>query len=862
MSFVPYEVVVLVATIGPAAEPSGRGGHADSVAVAVRSEPPRVDGHLNDSVWAHAIPVTTFVQRDPIEGAPATYGTSVRILYSDDALYVGIRADDPQPERLMAPLARRDSRPPGDWVGIMIDSHYDRRTAFEFAVNPAGVRRDVFRFNDFEEDVSWDAVWDVATTRDARGWSAEFRIPLSQLRYSHRAGLRFGFNAYREVGRNNEVQYWKLLPKQERGVVSRFGDLVGLDGLSGSRRVEIAPYFAGRTSLGNRSRARYNASAGADLRVALTPGTSLSAAINPDFGQVEGDPAVVNLSSLELAFPERRPLFVQGADLFRLPLTPDSTASETLLYTRRIGRAPQLAAAYGADDAGADAVTILAATKLVGRMASGWSFGVLGAATAAERAAANTDAGPTTVEIEPRAEQIAARISRELNEGRSLVGAFGTILTRHPDSAASPLRKTARTAGLSLSHRPGDGPYLARAQVVASHVAGSAQAIAATQQSSVHYFQRPDARYAQLDTTSTSLSGAAMWVDLARDRGATVGHVRFWSRSPGFEVNDLGFVSEAGRHTVRSFLSRRWLERTRFRRASIDVETFWNADWSGRVIARGAGVRGSVTLPSYLIGSAEAWRNFGGADPVALRGGPALARRGNDFYRIDFGSDPRQAFRAAVTLVERPFDDGSRETRGNATLGIRPSSRVDLELTPSLERHRLLQQYVGTATGFDPHRYVVGRLHQSIARIGLRLSVAFSPDITFQGYTESFATSGEYRALYEVIDASARATGRRLATLPAHAVETEGDTLTVDLDGDTRPDLVTARPDFAVVSHRSTGVLRWEVRPGSVVSFVVQHDGRDTSPFAGKHALSELGRVASLASRTVMLLKVAYWSSW
>jgi hypothetical protein len=814
-----FVAVVQAAVVGP------EGRSEVATALRVTGEAPSVDGRLTEPVWQRAPAIGSFVQRDPVEGIPAAFTTEVRVVFTEQAIYVAVRASDPNPDLIMAPLARRDQRPPGDWIGVMLDSQFDRRTAFEFSVNAGGVRRDVYRFNDFEEDVSWDAVWDVAVQRDEQGWTAEFRIPLSQLRFAARTPQRFGFNVYREVGRTHELQHWRLMSRNQRGVVSQFGELSGLDGVRPSRRLEVAPFIAGRAQPAPEGSPR-DLTGGADLRFPLTSSVTLAASINPDFGQVEADPAVVNLSATEIFFPERRPLFVEGADYFRFALTADSLDSDAMFYTRRIGAAG----------------SILGATKLLGRTAGGWSVGTMGAVTETEGF-------------------LAARLSRDFNDGRTLLGGFGTLMRRDPGDAADARHTSAAAVALTGSHRLGDGAHLVRGLVALSRVAGDAAAVLRTQTGPVHFFQRSDQDYAVVDSSRTSLEGVAAWMEVARDRGPWIWSAKVASRSPEFEVNDAGFLGESGRYLARGNLVRRWLAPTaHYLRAELGLESFWNTDWSGRIISRGGGIKSGVVLRNYLSLAAEAWRNFGGADPMALRGGPALMTPANWFFRAEVATDPVRPLRGRIGAVYRPRDQAvSQEFRIPAMVGIRPSSRFDLELTPSYEWNTHREQYVGTAAVGGTSEFVVGHLRQQTFRIGLRAGFTFTPTLTLQGYAEPFASSGEYAGFSRVDEAGSIRRSERVEPLPAARVETEGEQLRIDLDADGAADLVTPRPDFSILSVRSTFVLRWEYRNGSNVSLVMQHDRNDHRPWSGEEPFDMIGRIGSAAPETRIVLKASYW---
>jgi hypothetical protein len=462
-------------------------------AVAIRANPhaPNIDGKLDDEAWQSAQVITGFVQRDPDEGEPGTERTEARVLYTNAALFVAVRAHDSQADRIAGNLTRRDEWSPSDWIGIGIDSYRDRRTAFYFSVNAAGVKRDVYYYNDNWQDDSWNAVWDVAVSRDPEGWTAEFRIPFSQLRFAADQD-QFGFNIYRRINRRAEEQWWRLPPKDESGMVSQYGDLVGLQGLKPPRRVEIIPYVSGTNIQSqavpgdpfNTGQDRYGA-AGFDLNMGITSNFTLQATFNPDFGQVEADPAVVNLSAFETFFPEKRPFFIEGQDVFSFRLG----HREQLFYTRRIGRRPQGEA--DPRDGYAESVlwtTILGAAKLSGKTQSGWTLGFTGAVTAEEEAKViDGDGNPHEDIVEPRSYYGVLRVSKDLRGGQTQVGMFGTAMHRSLTPDLQWLRSDAYTLGLNFEHRFLNDGYSINGYVVGSNVRGSQEAITETQLNSTHY---------------------------------------------------------------------------------------------------------------------------------------------------------------------------------------------------------------------------------------------------------------------------------------------------------------------------------------------------------------------------------------
>ena len=491
----------------------------------------KLDGELTDEVWSRAPKIDGFVQREPKEGAAPTFATEARVAYDAQHLYVAILAHDPEPAKITGFLTRRDTQSPSDWVAVLIDSYHDKRTAYEFSVNPAGVKQDKYYFNDGNEDQGWDAVWDVVVAARADGWSAEFRIPLSQLRFPTSEKPTFGFALSRQIARLNETSTWPLIAKSTNGIVSQFGELHGLELSQSPKRLELVPYTVGDLSTepdeGNPLVKSVNpgASVGLDMKYAITPALTLTATVNPDFGQVEADPAVVNLSAFETFFPERRPFFVEGSGVFRFDMDCNDGSCTGLFYTRRIGRQPQLSADVP-DDGFVSApsnTTIIGATKATGRI-GGFSVGILNAMTAEEEARVAVGTVQSTV---------ADRTVRELHRRPRAPRVRQPVGGRGHDDGHQPQRRRraqpdAPARQLRLRGRRRLGPA-ARAQALrprrllaGTRINGTEAAIARLQENNVHSFQRPDATHVEFDPTRTTLSGQSGSLAFRKISGARV----------------------------------------------------------------------------------------------------------------------------------------------------------------------------------------------------------------------------------------------------------------------------------------------------------------------------------------------------
>ncbi len=843
-----------------------------SVAIATRAAAPRIDGRLDDAVWARAIPIGDFRQLDPVEGSPASQRTEVRVLYDDEALFVGVRAFDTDPTLISAPLARRDETPPSDWIGVLIDSYFDHRTAFEFVVNPAGVKQDRYHYNDGEVDSTWDGIWQAGVTRDSAGWTAEFRIPWSQLRFGNGPERRFGFNVWRRINRTGELQQWKVMSRSEPGDASRYGELTGFQQLKPKRSLEVTPYsVVGRSyspaEPGNpfRTGSAGRATLGADLRYGLTSNLTLSAALNPDFGQVEADPAVVNLSTQETFYPDKRPFFTEGSDAFRFRISPSPWSNEQFFYTRRIGRAPQLSpGSRGGFASEVDATTILGAAKVQGKTPGGWTVGGLAALTAEETAAV-TDAAGTRFRdvIEPRTGYGVARLARDFRGGRTVIGAFGTVVERDLPAQSSLLRREALAGGLEMQHRFGQDRFLVRGTVLGSRVGGSSEAVTATMRSPVHYFQRPDIGYASLDPSATSLSGYGAFAEIRKDAGAWVYGVQAGTRSPGLELNDAGYQTDAARTDYLSWISRRWLLPGRFFRSAVVRSNQWaQFGYDGRGEDRGAELLTNFTLRNYWTLNVWTGTQLSGSNPKALEGGPSLRYPTGAWVGARIGTDPRRPLRLTANWDQWDGNDGPGHGLNlGASVAWRPSSRLDLSLGPRYNSDVSSRQYVASGVVGNRTEYVVGEVQQKTVSVPTRGNFTFTPSLSFQLYAEPFVSSGHYPRFKRVTNPQGAQEADRFEVLGESRLIRTPTGISADLNGDGIGDLALGSPDFTALSLRSTAVLRWEYRPASSVILVWQQSrGRQLTD--GRFRPGEsVGDLLRAQASNALILKVSHWLS-
>jgi hypothetical protein len=802
---------------------------------------PVLDGKTDDPAWQNAQVIDQFLEYQPKNGAETRFKTEVRVTYDDKYIYILGRMYDPAPDSIVSLLSRRDVRTASEQLKIVIDSYYDRRTGFEFCVNPAGVKRDYYVYDDNNEDPTWDGVWDVATRVDSVGWVAEFRIPFSQLRFGNSADHTFGFMVVRDVARTSERISWPLYHNDKQGYIAQLGDLTGIRDLNAVRRLEMTPYVVTKNETrpsGSSFNHPQSASMGADIKYGLSSNLTLDATINPDFGQVEADPAVLNLSAFEQFFEERRPFFLEGAGIFsfRTACGDIDTQCTGLFYSRRVGRSPQLAGIYG-DASSATNTTILSAAKIGGRLGRGLSVGLLDAFTQREQ-------GAQGATIEPQTNYAVARLQQSLFGGSGDIGAMVTGVNRSMDAQSSPyLRGSAYTGGIDLRKRFFDKNYELTAYVAGSLVRGTAAAITATQRDGVHRYQRPDDNIA-FDPSRTSLSGNAERLTISKFGGGITRFQSVYQRfSPGFETNDVGFQPRADEQMFRNWFALQFNNPSKaYRMAFFNFNTFQTWTTEGLPTNMSLNTNWHVQFPNQWWGHIGG--NFGNfkatyADREA-RGGPAV-RRGTDYDMWSgFELDSRKSWTPNVFVGQFGGDAGHSLGRWiNPAIDFRLTSRFSASLGVNYEKATNDNQWNGNfgVSGVDTTHYTFARLNQTTLSLSSRMNFTASPTLSLQFYAQPFMTTGKY------------SNWRELANPRAEKYE---DRYKPYLGGDPG--------GFDFKQLRSNTVVRWEYRPGSTVFFVWQQ-GRElssdqASDFNFGHDFKNLFK---LHPDNTLLIKASYW---
>lgn len=817
-------VVVILALQQTAASPPPPTRPNATTAVAQRTSTALViDGKDNDEVWRTAAVIRDFRTFQPTEDSAPSFPTEARVAYDAHNIYIFVRAFDSHPDSIKKLLARRDVRICCDQIKVVIDSYHDRRTGFEFAVNPGGVKRDYAMYgDDQQEDDAWDGVWEVATQVDSLGWTAEFRIPLSQLRYAHAPTNTFGFAIWRDIDRHGgERVAWPVYRPSKRGFVSQLGDLVGLDGLEAPRRLELAPYVVAKNVPAPGFERDQKFDGGADIKYGITSNITVDATVNPDFGQVEADPSVVNLTSFETFYQERRPFFVEGTGIFNFGVDCNivNCRGEGLFYSRRIGHDPS---------------RIIGAAKITGRLPGGLTIGAVEGIT--KRA---TQAGAT---VEPLTNYGVVRLQQDFRNGQSGIGFIMTAVNRNVDSfTIDGLRRNAYVGAVDFRHRFAKGVYELTGSFDLSRVAGSPTAIASTQRNSTHNFQRPDDRLA-FDSTRTSLSGTDAELLFTRRSGFIQFQTSYQRLSPGFEINDLGFLRRADQVGWNNWASLNWTSKTKlFNRA------FWNFNWwqfwttGGLPLDRGFNTNAHVQLKNQWF--IHAGGTIGPLGPVycdrCARGGPAVRINRAVSPWFGFGGDQRRVVTPFLFVnLYKSSDQRSTAVNVSPEIDVRLGSQFRSSISGDVSHNIADAQDLNPRTDSLGTHYLFAHLDQQTVGISFRIDYTATPTLTVQVYAQPFVSKGRWSNL------------RELSGTPRAANYTDR----YQAYGGTLPS------DFNLKFFNSNFVIRWEYKPGSTL-YLVWNQGRfDSEPTMGtRNVTGDFRKLFDSYPSNTFLIKASYW---
>lgn len=821
---------------------------------------PVIDGVLDDEAWNTVPWGTDFNQRQPDDSAPVSQETAFKILYDDRFIYVAWRAFDTEPELIEARMGRRDDFP-GDWVEINFDSFNDKRTGFSFSTSASGVRGDEFISNDGNNwDDSWNPTWFSKAKVDDQGYTVEARIPLSQLRFGKADSQEWGLQVNRELFRKGEASSWASVKQTQPGWVSRFGKLKGLEGIKPRKPLELQPYLLGQVRTGGRydendpfgRRTDTRLSGGLDGRIGITNDVAVDFTINPDFGQVEADPGAINLDGFQIFFREQRPFFVENRNIFDYNLTFAEAGGpynqDLLFYSRRIGGSPSRFVGenreLGRYVQQPENTTILGAAKVSGKTQSGLSLGLLTSATEREFATIVDSDGEVETEVEPFTSYNVGRVQQDFNKQQSSIGVMLTSVNRDLQTEELDfLHNDAYSGGIDLVHRWKDRAWVLRANGVFSQVKGSEEAITRTQRSFEHLFQRPDADHLGVDSSATRLNGSGGTVSIGEFDGDWVFQTGATYRSPGLELNDIGFLSNTDQINFFAWGARRWRNPGKiFNRFQWNQNIYAGWDFDGTALNR-----------SYNSNAWGQFKNFSNANffinleqqdisKNALRGGPLFRRPAGYALGGSYSTDERKKFVAGVRINGGSGYDGN-VNGGSIGLDLQyqPLDALALYVGPSYNWTNRRDQYFDTQTDGERTGYLHGRIEQQTLSLTLRGTYNITPDFTIQYYAQPFIARGVYDQFKIVDNPLAKDFEDRFYTFPETTVfyDEELDRYTVDDDDERDIDFDFGNPDFNFLQFRSNLVIRWEYLPGSTF-FIVWQQGTSGGTDPSKSVFSAL----------------------
>lgn len=839
------------------------------------SSPITIDGIPDETAWSEKWE-NGFVQREPYENSKPTQETKFQLLYDDEFIYVAIKALDTAPDSIVNRLSRKDKMD-GDMVSLILDSYHDLRTAFMFTVSAAGVKSDEIMSEDGAvEDLTWDPIWFVRTKIHSWGWCAEMKIPLTQLRFEKKSKEVWGLDLVRFLFRKNEISLWQPISRTQPGFVSFMGELAFPGELKPRRQVDLTPYAT--SSLNTYPKEENNnlasgrdtkLNAGLDGKIGVTNNLTLDFTINPDFGQVEADPSQVNLTAYETFYVEKRPFFIEGKNITRYPLGfgDGDLSLEQLFYSRRIGRKPQyspdLADNVYAKEPGF--TSILGAAKLTGKSSKGWSVGIIESVGAKETALIDSSGYAHNETVEPLTNYLVGRVQKDINKGNTIIGVMGTSTDRQLEGnqLISLLHKNGRSGAFDFKQYFNHKNWLVQLNTVFSNVNGSKEAITETQTSSAHLFQRPDATHLTFNENRTSLSGNGGNFQLNKIGGNFNCMVAAMWKSPGLEINDIGYLRSADEIYQVFWCGYRFTKPAGpMRSANINFNEWYVWNYAGEHLSTGSNVNGHIQFKNQW--ALHSGFNLGSQSLSVsqLRGGPAMLIPGDKSLWFFVESDVRKKISLQFQSQHSRSNNGSAKyNQFSPIIRYQPINMLEFTLEPSYTHNTNELQYISDQNYGNEKRYILGSLNQQIHSFSARINVNLTPNLTIQYWGQPFVTYGKYTQLKMVTQSRASKYENRFHIYDsAQLGEPDADNnYNVDENRDGTPDYKFENPNFNFNEFLSNLVLRWEYVPGSVIYFVWSQNRQyktETGEFDLSHNLDGLYNIQK-PTNTIML-KLSY----
>lgn len=848
------------------------------IKISKSNSPIEVDGKLNETVW-QGMPLLDFYQRDPDEGKPSTQKTAVKVTYDDEAFYVGAYCYDSEPDSIVTVLARKDQWVQSDYFMLFLDPYFDKRSGYYFYATPSGSVGDGTLFNSDWDESSWNGVWEAKTQRTGDGWTVEMRIPFSQLRFNKRNDMTWGINFKRNISRRNEQTYYILLKKNESGFVSKFAELKGFEEIGTGTNLEVLPYMVQKAQYLIHDQndpfyksSQYKTTFGADLKWGINSNLTLDMTVNPDFGQVEVDPAVLNLSAYETFYDEKRPFFIEGSNLLAFGYGGSNNnwgfnwGGPDMFYSRRIGKAPTGPAADGDFVDYPGETQIIGAAKLTGKISDGWSVYALNAVTNSMNARSYTNGLTTLKEVQPLSNATVFRTLKEFDESRFGLGFMGTSMIRKFDdgSLRNDFSSNSYAAGVDgWVNLDSAKVYVINGYFIGTGVNGSKEYINDLQQSSIHFFQRPDMKTKRLDPNATSLNGWAGRVALNKQEGEFYVNAALGAISPGFNVNDLGFAWKTdiiNGHLVLGL--RDYKENSWSRSRSVYAAYYRSLNFDGETEGNGFFSMGSVTLLNFYQLRYNFGYEFEKLNTRHTRGGPSAKMPSGYNGAVGFSTDQRNAL-----TIDGDFFYGGDEIGSNyynIQLGgsWRASEALRITVYPGYEMNYDKTQWVAnvddaSASRTYGTRHVFGYLDQKTLFATIRLDYTFTPTMSLQLFAQPFISIGKYSELKEL---------DREREMDYTVYGTKGTSIGYDeangeyvIDPGTGNRFAIGNPDFNFKSLRLNLIYRWEFLPGSTLFLVWSHD-RTNFDDPGQFQLGKsFSNLMNSESNNIFMAKITYW---
>ena len=840
---------------------------------AYSKNPPYINGVLDDEAWKEGMWTDDFVQHEPLNGQPVSERTAFKILFDDNNLYVAIRSFDTNPDSIISRLTRKDQQD-GDLVAVCIDSYHDLRTGFLFGVSSAGVKYDEVFSNDGQNmDMSWDPNWWVKTSLNSEGWVAEIKIPFSQIRFGKNSDDTWGLQIARVIYRRNETDFWQYIPKDAPGLIHMFGELKGLEKIRPHKIFDITPYSLARAETYKADKENpfrsagksYNFKGGMDSKIGISNNMTLDLTINPDFGQVEADPSIVNLTAFETFYKEQRPFFIEGNNItdFNLGIGDDRVGNDNLFYSRRIGRAPQF---YPTNLKNGWIVNmpnftnILCATKLTGKTKDRLSLGFIDALTNEEKAEIDTVGGKIYQSVEPLTNYFVGRVQKDIHSGNTIIGGILTSTNRDLDSILAPaFHKAAYTGGIDFTRYFRNKSWMLSINSAFSFVQGTKEAIAQTQKAPARYFQCPDNDHVSLDQNRTSLAGSGGKLEVMKLNGHFNFIGAFLWKTPGFETNDLGYLRQADQLIGILYAGyNQWEPKGIYKRYSISCDIFNLFDFSGDFLASAIEPNANITFRNYWSGYISGSITTNQLSTTLLRGGPVMKAPGSWQVQYGFSTDNRKKFMLSFNSGRNgQYQHSSGSRFFSFSLQYKPTHYLMVSFSPQSSTSDDQLQYITTLHYDNSTRYILAAIHQETISASIRANIIISPNLSVQYWGQPFLAAGKYFDYKYITNPTANTYADRFHVYSEGQISRNGSDYLMDENQDGEADYQTFANDFNVQAFLSNLVIRWEVNPGSSLYFVWSQTRRGYEDF-GMLDCKYLGSLFSTTPTNIFLIKFSY----